>query len=622
MAATINIPWNEFEAILLVEACSRVISGEVSKSEIIPELSQRLRERMLRQGVEISETYRNENGIALQLSAMQYIMSNGEVGLSGGSALFVKMASLYSEDRAVFESKLATANRIYPPVKLVDGYDILEEKAIVLEDSHPVTYGSTPDNHDLPLNNKDNHVMRVLIKHFAKGYRLNSAIEDARFRRFYAKEIGTDVGSEVKWGDTIQNCGIQHENKVFFPECMLSNEIRDSIQLYILSHFESNDYIYYDAILDSFSDELVDSQIFDRDTLREYLKHYDIYGWNYRTLYITKSNQVEVDQDRDIIEFVRLHGGIVTDDEIYEEFHYMPQRYVEMCVGRNNRTLISCGRSLRFHIDNYRINQNEIDGIGEIIESSLQSVGYISCSELISSVRIKYPTVINDNMDFGTIGFRNVVYSLFVDRYSFYNNIISPKDKAVDTERVFADFCQTHKAFSLDEVSFLADDLETLIYFDTLSKYCVRVSQDKFVSKENILFDVPSTDRAIENYCKGDYIPIQDVDTFVAFPYSSYKWNNFLLESYVASYSNEFKLIHPRFNKYCTTGAIVKKTSSFDDFNDIIIDAVANSNIALTETNVLDFLAENGYIARRRANVITELSLLDKAEALRTKKKR
>lgn len=38
---------------------------------------------MLSQGVEISETYRNENGIALQLSAMQYIMTKGEIGLPG-----------------------------------------------------------------------------------------------------------------------------------------------------------------------------------------------------------------------------------------------------------------------------------------------------------------------------------------------------------------------------------------------------------------------------------------------------------------------------------------------------------------------------------------------------------
>lgn len=114
MAATINIPWNEFEAVLLVEACSKVISGEASKSDVIPDLSCRLRERMINQGLEVNDTYRNENGIALQLSAMQYIMTNGENGLPGGSALFTKMATLWLEDRESFDSKLLIANKIYP----------------------------------------------------------------------------------------------------------------------------------------------------------------------------------------------------------------------------------------------------------------------------------------------------------------------------------------------------------------------------------------------------------------------------------------------------------------------------------------------------------------------------
>ena len=34
---------------------------------------------------------------------------------------------------------------------------------------------------------------------------------------------------------------------------MLAADVRDKIQLYIVSHFESSDYIYYDAILDKFS---------------------------------------------------------------------------------------------------------------------------------------------------------------------------------------------------------------------------------------------------------------------------------------------------------------------------------------------------------------------------------
>ncbi len=87
---------------------------------------------------------------------------------------------------------------------------------------------------------------------------------------------------------------------------MLTADVRYKIQSYISSHFESSEYIYYDAILDKFSEELVDSQIFDKDTLGSYLQHYDVYGWSYGTFYIAKSTSVSVNQDQDIIEFVRL----------------------------------------------------------------------------------------------------------------------------------------------------------------------------------------------------------------------------------------------------------------------------------------------------------------------------
>lgn len=358
MAATINIPWNEYEAVLLVEACNKVISGEASKSDVIPELSSRLRGRMLSQGVEISETYRNENGIALQLSAMQYIMTNGEIGLPGGSAIFSRMASLFTEDRPSFDMKLNLAQKIYPIVSgQVDGYQTNTESACpILEDGSKdnVVYVQQSDSdRDGSMSKK---IVGVLRSYFSRGFRLNSTIEERRFKQFYENQYSSEFPATLQLSMMIPRLGIQHENKVYLPEFMLAADVRDKIQLYIVSHFESSDYIYYDAILDKFSEDIVDSQIFDKETLKAYLQYYDVYGWSYETFYISKTNSVSVNQDQDIIDFVRMQGGIVTENEILNAFHYMPKDYVVRCVVRNNRTLISCGRGYRFHIDNYRIN--------------------------------------------------------------------------------------------------------------------------------------------------------------------------------------------------------------------------------------------------------------------------
>ena len=623
MAATINIPWNEYEAVLLVEACNKVISGEASKSDVIPELSSRLRGRMLSQGVEISETYRNENGIALQLSAMQYIMTNGEIGLPGGSALFSRMASLFTEDRPSFDMKLNLAQKIYPIVSgQVDDYQMNTESACqILEDGSKdnVVYVQQSDSdRDGSMSKK---VVCVLRSYFSRGFRLNSTIEERRFKQFYEKQYSSEFPATLQLSMIIPMLGIQHENKVYLPEFMLAADVRDKIQLYIVSHFESSDYIYYDAILDKFSEDIVDSQIFDKETLKAYLQYYDVYGWSYGTFYISKTNSVSVNQDQDIIDFVLMQGGIVTENEILNAFHYMPKDYVVRCVVRNNRTLISCGRGYRFHIDNYRINDIEKNGIREIIQLSIQSAGYLTTSELVRSVQIKYPSVLSDNTEYGIIGFRNVVSNLYEGEFSFYNNLISSMHSRLDTNQVFEDFCKSKATFTTEEVNQLADDLGTLINFDAISRYCVRVSESKFVSKDNIVFDVPATDAAIANYCSGEYVTILDINTFIAFPYCSYRWNNYLLESFVAQYSKQFKLMHSRYNKDNTIGAIVKRTSAFSDYDEILIDAVANSKVPLNESDVLDYLQEKGYIARRRSDFLSKISLLDKAAIIRNRKK-
>lgn len=623
MAATINIPWNEYEAVLLVEACNKVISGEASKSDVIPELSSRLRGRMLSQGVEISETYRNENGIALQLSAMQYIMTNGEIGLPGGSAIFSRMASLFTEDRPSFDMKLNLAQKIYPIVSgQVDGYQTNTESACpILEDGSKdnVVYVQQSDSdRDGSMSKK---IVGVLRSYFSRGFRLNSTIEERRFKQFYENQYSSEFPATLQLSMMIPRLGIQHENKVYFPEFMLAADVRDKIQLYIVSHFESSDYIYYDAILDKFSEDIVDSQIFDKETLKAYLQYYDVYGWSYETFYISKTNSVSVNQDQDIIDFVRMQGGIVTENEILNAFHYMPKDYVVRCVVRNNRTLISCGRGYRFHIDNYRINDIEKNGIREIIQLSIQSAGYLTTSELARSVQIKYPSVLSDNTEYGIIGFRNVVSNLYEGEFSFYNNLISSMHSRLDTNQVFEDFCKSKATFTIEEVNQLADDLRTLINFDAISRYCIRVSESKFVSKDNIVFDVPATDAAIANYCSGEYVTILDINTFVAFPYCSYRWNNYLLESFVAQYSKQFKLMHSRYNKDNTIGAIVKRTSAFSDYDEILIDAVANSKVPLNENEVLDYLQEKGYIARRRSDFLSKISLLDKAAIIRNRNK-
>ncbi len=60
---------------------------------------------------------------------------------------------------------------------------------------------------------------------------------------------------------------------------------------------------------------------------------------------------------------------------------------------------------------------------------------------------------------------------------------------------------------------------------------------------------------------------------------------------------------------------IVRKNSCFTDYLDIMALALANADIPLDEKSSLDFLAQNGYIERRRLNTINEV--IRKAEKMK-----
>lgn len=74
-------------------------------------------------------------------------------------------------------------------------------------------------------------------------------------------------------------------------------------------------------------------------------------------------------------------------------------------------------------------------------------------------------------------------------------------------------------------------------------------------------------------------------------------------------------LKHKAFNKTSVAGAIVRKTSCVADYLDIMALALANADIPLDKKSSLDFLAQNGYIERRRLNTLDEV--IGKAKKLK-----
>ena len=185
---------------------------------------------------------------------------------------------------------------------------------------------------------------------------------------------------------------------------------------------------------------------------------------------------------------------------------------------------------------------------------------------------------------------------------------------------VFASFAKERRAFTMDELMAFADSMGTVVYFDSLYKNAVRVSKDRFVNRDDVQFQVKETDRILDKYCKGNYLPLADIKDFAIFPEASHPWNIFLLEQYVASFSDRYYIMHGGYNRKAVAGAMVKKEKAYSDFDDFITDVLAQGNVNLKKKEVLDYLADNGFIARRSYTNIE--SLMIKARARRNMKEK
>lgn len=72
----INKSWNKYETALLIDTYEKVSKGVVGRTDAVSQLSKRLRDGMTAMGVSISDTFRNENGISMQMSTIKNLLTD------------------------------------------------------------------------------------------------------------------------------------------------------------------------------------------------------------------------------------------------------------------------------------------------------------------------------------------------------------------------------------------------------------------------------------------------------------------------------------------------------------------------------------------------------------------
>ena len=600
----VRIGWNKYETALLIDAYEKVASGEVSRKEVVRMLSERLRNRMLLNGIEVSDKYRNENGIAMQMSAIEYCMTDGNKGFENPSKMFVEIANMALEDRDTFELLLKDALSLYPEPVAHIAY---EPKQELLFDF--VREAEISDGYIL------GQIKEVLCQRFARGFRLNSSIDLKRFRRFYMDYTGREYQKSDECLITdIDACGIVSENKLYIPERILPNEIKRNIVTFIEDTFNTcRKYIYYSTIFQHFEDDLLESIIVNEGMLRSYISFYYGDKWFFFKDYMTCSRNLEPDIDTEVMEYMKNQGCVVTEDEVVEALEHLPADNVRRCFNSHPVELVSSGRNQRFHIDLFVASNDELEAVSRIINRTIEQYEFIGHNELFDDIRKEVPSLIENNSALTDYGIRKALSCKFEDKYSFNNAIISKYSNSLSAKDALLSFAKLHDEYSLAEVDALAESLGTVLnyHLETLLEYSVRLNHDVFVNKSQVYFDIDAIDHAIGLWCNNlqPFIPLKSISDFVAFPEGEFPWTPRLLESFLLTSSRRFKLLRGDYlNKNNICGVVVRNdmaeldniTSSQRPFDTILSLALIREHIPLVKDKALDFLARDGYIVQRR----------------------
>ena len=461
----------------------------------------------------------------------------------------------------------------------------------------------------------------ILVEHFPKGYRLESALDMKRLRRYYEELTGTALDLDQARVETaIRDCGIVYDGRLYMPQNMLSEEMKDQIIFFIGRCFEEGrSAVYYEAIFREFSEELLDHNIYNAEMLKAYLAHYVSDRYYVGRSYLSTEVRADVDPIDEVRQCLKQYDAPVQVEELCNSLSHIAEDRVRFILGSNGE-FVRNSKGEYFHADSLDLTEEELENIAAIISSAIEEHEFISGNELYDAIQKKYPYTFEKNAAFSVIGWRDALKYKLADRFSFVGNIISRAGASLSMSDVFAEYGKGRQRFSLDELEQFADSIGTTIYFDSLYTNAIRISHKWFVSKGSARFSVSETDEVLDRFCDGNYMPIGDVTEFAVFPDASFPWTEYLLEQYVAFFSEKFYLMHGNYNKNCAVGAIVRKTCHFDSFDELVTDILAHRDIPLRKKEVLNYLAENGYIARRSYTNIEALMIT--ARAMRNQKEK
>jgi hypothetical protein len=495
-----------------------------------------------------------------------------------------------------FTVALAALERFYASGKKIDS----ENNKSVGNESEILDVPASPLDTIVDLEKGKTAIRKILKKKYSNGFKLESAIDLSRLRRFSLEYADVDLTlSDADLTSALKSCGIVFNGKVY----AVSKKTETQIKELAVGYFENGArVIFYEGFYAKHEQWLFDAGVVSVEMLTAILRRL-FPSLNLKRTYFGYSNGNVYTVLKS--EILRIWGGetLLNYGQIAERLPYIPIEHIKYALGQG-RDFIWNGAETFTHVSKVEISGDERAAVRETAERECAARRYVSVTSL------PLDSIAANNGEISKTAVHDAVYRMcLADSYSKSGKIITRKGDSLDASAIMREHCRSLDHCSLDDLLAFEQDLtgECHRWIPMQAGYdvMVRTGENTFVAEYYIDFDVVSIDNAIAYFASGEYLPLRSVTTFAVFPHCGSAWNLFLLESYVRRFSDKFRFETPFVNNK-NVGCIVRKHSKLT-YNEIMTDAVLRSNVPLNENAIADFLFDNGYRGSHQKTKLADL---------------
>ncbi len=448
----------------------------------------------------------------------------------------------------------------------------------------------------------DSRWLTILQDSFPDGYILKDFLSQFQAGAFWQEQYGESCPIEgVAIDYAMQAIGIVRDGRVF-PKNEEDQQLIASICEEVDALLNQYTNVYRSCIYERYRERLAGCAIYTEAVMTQQVLAV-ANGRFYSTMNIFARMGKEASVAQDCKTVLHARGGAMHVDEVTKILWFIPPDNVYHCLSVHSEAL-NLGNSTWMLAEHFPLTSEDAQKIGDMLDEYFLTNSFVKASDLPQLIHQRLLSVADNLSSMTYVAVFNIIQYYLKNRFSFSKAIISPKGVSMDFTDLFKSFGAEHETFTLAELESFAEELRVPIYWEaTYAGGAVRVSETEFVHRNLIQFDVDATDRVLEDFCPGDYLPLQEVSSamMMHLPSCGYRWNGYLLLSYVRVFSKVFQTFYNSLGKTGFYGAMVRRScKEIVNYGSLIEQVLTDDDTWTTSADALDLLVKRGYQVLRK----------------------